>query len=132
MAGRVARRVREAALPVDPALWAALLALADPLRLRVIAMLREREQCVCHLTEALGLSQGTVSHHMGFLKRAGLVRERRDLHDARWVYYQLDPVGVVAFQTALGHILDSTAADSTPAACCGSENQGALNTDGEV
>ena len=68
----------------------------------------EREQCVCHLTETLGLSQGTVSYHIGLLKRAGLVQDRRDLHDARWVYYKLDPVGVAAFQTTLRDILDTT------------------------
>ncbi len=86
MAGRVAQDLREADLPVDAPVWAALTALADPVRLRIILMLREREQCVCHLTETLGLSQGTVSYHIGLLKRAGLVQDRRDLHDARWVY----------------------------------------------
>src|SRR5674536_149413 len=68
-------------------LQSVLQALADPSRLRIVLMLREREQCVCHLTEALSLSQGTVSHHMSVLKRAGLVRDRRDSADGRWVYY---------------------------------------------
>ncbi|MCL5264181.1 MAG: metalloregulator ArsR/SmtB family transcription factor [Chloroflexi bacterium] len=127
MAGRVAQDLREADLPVDAPVWAALTALADPVRLRIILMLREREQCVCHLTETLGLSQGTVSYHMGLLKRAGLVQDRRDLHDARWVYYKLDPVGVAAFQTTLRDILDTTRADATLAACCDSEDRGVPN-----
>ncbi len=120
MAGRVAQDLREAELPVDAPVWAALTALADPVRLRIILMLREREQCVCHLTEALGLSQGTISYHMGLLKRAGLVQDRRDPCNARWVYYRLDPAGTAAFKTALGDILDATRADATPAACCDS------------
>jgi len=120
LAGRVAQDLREAELPVDAAVWTALTALADPVRLRIVLMLREREQCVCHLTEALGLSQGTVSYHMQLLKRGHLVQDRRDPYDARWVYYRLDPVGVGAFETALQDILDASRADSTPAACCGS------------
>ncbi len=131
MAGRIMQRLRNAAVPVDAALSAALTALDDPVRLRIILLLRERELCVCHLTEALSLSQGTISHHMGVLKRSELVQERRDECDARWVYYRLDPVGVAAFQTALGDILDATRVDSPPPACCGSENQGALNNNGE-
>ncbi|TAK34101.1 MAG: ArsR family transcriptional regulator [Chloroflexota bacterium] len=97
----------------------ALKALADPVRLAIFRMLRQREQCVCHLTEATGLSQGTVSHHMGVLKRAGLVRDRRDLHDARWVYYSLDPMGVKALREAIDPLLEPSAVDSMPADCCG-------------
>ncbi|MBI2954733.1 MAG: winged helix-turn-helix transcriptional regulator [Chloroflexi bacterium] len=132
MAGRVAQDLREADLPVDAAVWEALTALADPMRLRIIMMLREREQCVCHLTDTLGLSQGTVSYHMRLLKRAGLVRDRRDPCDARWTYYRLDPVGAAAFQTAVGEILDASSADATPAACCDSGGQDtSINVEGE-
>ncbi len=54
-----------------------------------MALLREREQCVCHLTEALDVKQSAVSHRTAVLKRAGLVVDRRDETDARWVYYSL-------------------------------------------
>ncbi len=121
MAGRVAQLLREVDLPVDVTVWAALTALADPVRLRIILMLREREQCVCHLTDALGLSQGTISHHMGLLKRAGLVEDRRDCCDARWVYYRLNPTGVAAFQSAVNEIFDTSRTDETPADCCATE-----------
>lgn len=89
------------------------------MRLRIIALLRQREQCVCHLTAALGLSQGTISHHMSMLKRAGLVRDRRDPYDARWVYYRLDPAGLAALHAALAPLLDPKGIDPTPADCCG-------------
>ena len=117
MAGRIAQRVREAGLPVGAALWAGLSALADPVRLHIVILLREREQCVCHLTEALELSQGTISHHVGLLKRAGLVRDRRDPDDARWVYYALDEEGVGRFKEYLADLLDTAQADPRPVSC---------------
>lgn len=117
MAGRVLQCQREAHLPVDDGLWLPLSALADPVRLRIVTLLVEREQCVCQLTEALGLSQGTVSHHMGVLKRAGLVRDRRDPDDARWVYYSLDEEGACNLRARLADLLDTSHMDPTPASC---------------
>lgn len=114
---RTQQRQKET-LPLDAALGTALAALANPVRLRIILMLRERERCVCHLTDTLGLTQGTVSYHMGVLKQAGLIQDRRDPSDARWVYYRLNPTGTAAFQTALSTLLDVTQADPTPARCC--------------
>ena len=64
-------------------------ALGDPGRLRLISFLAAQpggEACVCNLTEPLGLSQPTVSHHLKVLADAGLLeRERR----ANWIYYRL-------------------------------------------
>jgi DNA-binding transcriptional ArsR family regulator len=61
-------------------------ALGHPARLRVLAMLRSGELCVCQMTEVLGLAQSTVSTHVRELKRAGLVTERKD---GRWVHLAL-------------------------------------------
>lgn len=55
-------------------------------RLRTIAMLRSGELCVCQVTEVLGLAPSTVSLHLKELKRAGLIRERRQ---GRWVFIAL-------------------------------------------
>jgi ArsR family transcriptional regulator len=64
-------------------------ALADPARVRIINMLATsggESVCICHLTEPLGLSQPTVSHHMKRLLDAGLVeREQR----SKWAYFSL-------------------------------------------
>jgi ArsR family transcriptional regulator, arsenate/arsenite/antimonite-responsive transcriptional repressor len=64
-------------------------ALGDPGRLRLLSFLAAQpggEACVCNLTEPLGLSQPTVSHHLKVLTDAGLLeRERR----ATWIYYRL-------------------------------------------
>lgn len=103
----------------EESLWAGITALSNPARLRIILMLREKEQCVCHLTESLGLTQGTVSYHMGLLKQAGLVEDRPDRHDARWTYYRLRPAGVTELQTKLAKLLDTSVTDRTPADCCG-------------
>ena len=92
-----------------------LAALADPVRLRILAMLRERERCVCHLTSALQLAQPTISHHMAILKRAGLVRDR---HDARWTYYRLEPSAARALSESIATLLDTTHTDPGPAAGC--------------
>src|ERR687885_413293 len=67
-------------------------ALADPARVAIVNRLAGSETCcVCQLTEPLGLSQPTVSHHLRVLREAGLVEvaERR----GTWTYYRLLPGG---------------------------------------
>lgn len=72
-------------------LAAVLKALAEPTRLRLVSMIAAHENaqaCVCDLTEPVGLSQPTVSHHLKVLVDAGLVeREQR----GKWAYYRLVP-----------------------------------------
>lgn len=72
-------------------LAAALRAIADPSRLRLLSLIQtqpDHEACVCHLIEPLGLSQPTVSHHLKVLHESGLLeRERR----GSWVYYRIAP-----------------------------------------
>jgi DNA-binding transcriptional ArsR family regulator len=63
-----------------------LKALAHPVRLRLVAMLRGGELCVCQMTAVLELAASTVSAHLADLKRAGLVEERKD---GRWVFHRL-------------------------------------------
>jgi ArsR family transcriptional regulator len=69
----------------------ALKALADPARLRLVSLIAAhdgQEACVCDLTEPLGLSQPTVSHHLRTLVEAGfLERSKRGI----WAYYSLVP-----------------------------------------
>jgi DNA-binding transcriptional ArsR family regulator len=65
---------------------ATLKTLAHPARLRLLAMLRAGGLCVCQAAAATGSPFSTVSEHLGELKRAGLLVERRE---GRWVTYQL-------------------------------------------
>ncbi|HEY8453622.1 MAG: metalloregulator ArsR/SmtB family transcription factor [Micromonosporaceae bacterium] len=71
-----------------------LKALADPARLRLLSLIQsspEGEACVCDLTEPIGLSQPTVSHHLRILTEAGLLeREKRGV----WAYYRLVPSAI--------------------------------------
>ncbi|MBB2975509.1 ArsR family transcriptional regulator [Microbacterium endophyticum] len=68
-----------------------LKALADPARLRllsIVATSADQEACVCDLTDPVGLSQPTVSHHLKVLTEAGfLSRSKR----GTWAYYRLQP-----------------------------------------
>jgi ArsR family transcriptional regulator len=61
-------------------------AVADPVRLRLLHLLAAGEVCVCHLHEALDLPQSTVSRHLAYLRRRGLVIGRKE---GLWVYYRL-------------------------------------------
>jgi ArsR family transcriptional regulator, arsenate/arsenite/antimonite-responsive transcriptional repressor len=61
-------------------------ALGDETRLRIVALLTHGELCVCHVQEALGLSQPNVSRHLAILRSAGIVEDRRDRN---WVHYRL-------------------------------------------
>ena len=97
-------------------LLAALQALADPSRLKIVGLLGEREQCVCHLTEALDVKQSTISHHVSVLKRARLVVDRRDEKDARWTYYSLSPTAR-DLGTRIASLLDPGDTNPTPADC---------------
>lgn len=64
-------------------------ALGDPTRVRLLSLIAASdggEACICDLTEPVGLSQPTVSHHMKLLVDAGLAtREQR----GRWAYYRV-------------------------------------------
>ena len=81
----------------------ALKALAEPTRLRLVSLVAAHvgaEACVCELTDPVGLSQPTVSHHLKILVDAGLLhREQR----GRWAYYRLVPGALDALAGLLGH-----------------------------
>lgn len=78
-----------------------LKAISDPTRLRLLSIIAAHEgaeACVCDLTEPVGLSQPTVSHHLKVLADAGLVtRDKRGV----WAYYALVPGAVEALT---GHL----------------------------
>ena len=82
-------------------LAAALRALADPARLRLLSLIQAQpggEACVCNLTEPLGLSQPTVSHHLRILREVGLVeREQR----GNWAYFRVVPEPLAALRDVL-------------------------------
>lgn len=76
-------------------------ALGDATRVKLLSLIAAGvggEACICDLTEPVGLSQGTVSHHMKLLADAGLVtREQR----GKWAYYSLNDNALGAAADAL-------------------------------
>ena len=78
-----------------------LKALADPTRLRLVSMVaahEDGEACVCDLTEPLGLTQPTISHHLKILVEAGIfTRDKRGV----WAYYALVPSALDALAAVL-------------------------------
>ena len=79
---------KPASKPAVDRLESVFKALADKTRLRILALLGKNEVCVCHLHDTLGLPQPTISRHLAYLRRTGLVAVRRD---GVWMHYQLAP-----------------------------------------
>jgi len=65
-------------------------AFSDPTRLRILHLLRGGELCVCDLVTALDAPQPKVSRHLAYLRRADLVRVRKE---GLWSHYSLAPPG---------------------------------------
>ena len=78
-----------------------LKALADPTRLRLVSLVAAHEggeACVCDLTEPLGLTQPTISHHLKILVETGIfTRDKRGV----WAYYALAPSALSALSAVL-------------------------------
>jgi ArsR family transcriptional regulator, arsenate/arsenite/antimonite-responsive transcriptional repressor len=78
-----------------------LKALADPTRLRLVSMVAAHEggeACVCDLTDPLGLTQPTISHHLKILVESGIfTRDKR----GKWAYYALVPGALDALSAVL-------------------------------
>lgn len=93
--------------PLD-ALTQTFKALSEPVRLRIVHLLLQRDNlCVCDLTAVLGLNQSTVSRHLAYLKHANLVRAWRE---GTWMHYALQPDSLAllnrqAMQQQLGALL---------------------------
>jgi ArsR family transcriptional regulator len=94
--------LREPLSPEQAADLAQILkALADPTRLRLVSMVAAREggeACVCELTDPLGLTQPTISHHLKVLVDAGILsRDKR----GKWAYYAIVPAALDALADIL-------------------------------
>lgn len=95
-------RVTQSLSPADAEQAARVFkALGDPTRVRLLSLIAAGEggeACICDLTDPVGLSQGTVSHHMRLLADAGLVaREQR----GRWAYFRVNDRALGAAAEAL-------------------------------
>jgi len=68
------------------AISAVFKALGHPSRVFILEKLKETEHCVCELSEMIGADMSTVSRHLGILKKAGIVADRKE---GTTVYYSL-------------------------------------------
>jgi len=84
------------------ALCAKLRVLSVESRLRMLALLAERNLCVGALARHLGLTQGAVSQHLRVLREAGLVVAERSGH---FVHYKVDEEAVAGLQQELDAML---------------------------
>ena len=88
-----------------------LKALGDSPRLKILDLLKtkgrsccglvssdERGLCACDIEVAVGLSQAAVSHHMGLLKRAGLVNAQKR---GRWIFYSRNESAIAGLAEGL-------------------------------
>ncbi|MGG2989387.1 metalloregulator ArsR/SmtB family transcription factor [Geobacillus stearothermophilus] len=97
--------------------------LGDPTRLTILAILNQRECCVCELLEVFSTSQPAISQHLRKLKDAGLIQEERR---GQWVYYSLRPKSEYysLLQAVLSYVPDQDEnirkiETANPAARCG-------------
>lgn len=89
-------------------------ALSDPIRVRVIELLLQRELCVCDLCDILEINQSKLSFHLKNLKEANLVNSRQE---GRWIYYSLN---LSQFQILEQYLADirRNSVFSPPRSCC--------------
>ncbi len=81
--------------------------LGDKTRLTIVAILKQRECCVCEFQEVFDMSQPSISQHLRKLKDAGMVKEERR---GQWIYYSLNQKSELyeLVETILEHVPDQT------------------------
>jgi ArsR family transcriptional regulator, arsenate/arsenite/antimonite-responsive transcriptional repressor len=107
----VGNAARRAAVTNPADLVLAFKALGDPTRLKILDLLRargktccelvatdERGLCACDIEAAIGLSQAATSHHMGLLRRAGLVEAEKR---GRWIFYRRNEAALARVSEAV-------------------------------
>jgi ArsR family transcriptional regulator, arsenate/arsenite/antimonite-responsive transcriptional repressor len=79
--------------------------LGDKTRLTIVAILKQRECCVCEFLEVFDMSQPSISQHLRKLKDAGMVKEERR---GQWIYYSLNQQSELydLIQDILEHVPD--------------------------
>ncbi|GAA1978585.1 hypothetical protein GCM10009718_14000 [Isoptericola halotolerans] len=107
---------------------AALKALADPLRLRMLSAITtspDGEACVCDLAELADVSQPTVSHHLKVLRDVGVLTSQRR---GTWVWYRVEP----GYRGAVTTLLDRFAPAALAVSSNGTHPVGSASRDTEM
>ena len=98
-------------------------ALSDVTRLRLLNLMTEGEVCVCFFVEVLDQPQPTISRHLAYLRKAGLVADRRE---GKWIHYRITPPTDSSVAAAFEAVLETLKQDpamqkdrrALVAACC--------------
>lgn len=85
-------------------------ALSDRTRLRLLNLMDGREVCVCYFVEILGQSQPKISRHLAYLRKAGIVRARRE---GKWMHYRIESPADSGAAAILASTLAALKADRT-------------------
>jgi ArsR family transcriptional regulator len=107
-------------------------ALADKTRLRILGLLSNGEVCVCDIHESLGLPQPKVSRHLAYLKRAGLVADRKA---GLWVHYRLatpDSDLIRSLLSSVGHWLHHVTSTERDLARLGKRTGARIQSSGKM
>jgi ArsR family transcriptional regulator, arsenate/arsenite/antimonite-responsive transcriptional repressor len=80
--------------------------LADPRRLQILDLLMDGVQCNCEIGDHLNMAPNLISHHIGVLRRSGLVIAERDPVDARWIYYSINEEMLAGLSDLFGQFFD--------------------------
>lgn len=75
--------------------------LSNPVRLKLMCLMSDKEMSVLELADTLKLSQPAVSHHLKLLRSAGVVKSRRD---AQTIYNQIDGHEVTTVMNTLSEL----------------------------
>jgi ArsR family transcriptional regulator len=90
-------------------------ALSDETRLALLERLKDGEQCVCELTDAMKAAQSRLSFHLKVLKDAGLVEDRRE---GRWMYYSLSTQAMEELEELVGSLKKAARSAVSSKRCC--------------
>jgi ArsR family transcriptional regulator len=93
-------------------------ALADQIRVDVVALLLDGERCVCELMAELDMAQSRLSWHLKTLSDAGIISGRRE---GRWNYYSLNAEAMSEARALLDALKPGRASrrtSSRAAGCC--------------
>jgi ArsR family transcriptional regulator, arsenate/arsenite/antimonite-responsive transcriptional repressor len=90
-------------------------ALSDETRLEIMERLKDGEQCVCDLTNALKTGQSRLSFHLKVLKDAGLITDRPE---GRWIYYSLNAEALQELEAVVQSLQGSRPRVGSSSKCC--------------
>jgi ArsR family transcriptional regulator, arsenate/arsenite/antimonite-responsive transcriptional repressor len=88
--------------------------MSEPNRLKIFALLATGERCVCELEASMQLPQNLVSHHLGVLRDAGLIRARRE---GRWVHYSVNKENLGEVYPTLCRLFNPDCVSDEPSSC---------------